>query len=153
MKDYGALVWVLPAILAGVCVAIQTGINSQLRLELQSPLQAALVSFLVGTIVLILLLIFRNEWRIDLSIVHQAPWWIWMGGVLGAFYVSSIVFVAPKIGAVAVSIYIIFGQLIMSVILDHYGWLGFPKISISIERIIGLIFVFIGVVLVARKSF
>lgn len=151
MKDYGALLWLMPAILAGVCVAVQTGVNSQLRLELQSPLQAALISFVVGTFVLMLILVARNEWRIDFGIAKEAPWWIWTGGVLGAFYVSSIVFVAPKIGAVAVSIYIIFGQLITSTILDHHGWLGFPKIAISAERIIGILLVLIGVILVAKS--
>lgn len=153
MKDMMTLLWAVPAIAAGICVAIQTGVNTQLRTYVGSPLQAAFISFLVGAFAIAIVLVIRREMNFSFSVIKTTPWWVWTGGLLGALYVSAIILIAPKIGAVATAIYIIFGQLLMSVILDHYGWLGFPKIALTPQRIVGVMCVFIGVLLVVKSPF
>ncbi|ADL12726.1 DMT family transporter [Acetohalobium arabaticum] len=142
------LIFMFFALLAGVIVTFQIGINSQLQLFLNNPVQAALVSFSVGTISLLLYSVIAGyDWP-TLQEALQTPWWIWIGGVLGAIYVFSTIFLAPKLGATVLISLIITGQLITSLILDHYGFLGFPQQAINPWRILGVILLIIGAVLI-----
>ena len=142
------LLFILFALLAGAIVTFQIGINSQLQLFLNNSVQATLVSFSIGTIALFLYSVIANyDWP-TLQQALQTPWWIWTGGILGAVYVFATIFLAPKLGATVLIGLIIAGQLITSLILDHYGFLGFPQQAINPWRILGVIFLIIGVVLI-----
>lgn len=141
----------LLAFTIGAGVAVQAGLNAQLRNYVGHPLFAALVNFVVGTACMIgLLLVLRVPLPISAS-VKAAPPWLWLGGALGAFYVASAVLIAPKLGAGAMFALLIAGQVAMSLILDHYGWVGFPKHPIGIWRVAGGALLIAGVVLVVRN--
>lgn len=142
------LLFMLCALLAGIILTFQIGINSQLQLFLNNPVQATLVSFSVGTISLFLYSVTVGYNWPTLQQTLQTPWWIWLGGILGAIYVFSTIFLAPKLGATVLISLIITGQLITSLILDHYGFLGFPQQTINLWRILGVVFLIIGAVLI-----
>lgn len=60
-----------------------------------------------------------------------APWWAWIGGVLGAYYVVINISFAYKLGAgTAVAVFVC-SQLGMSVVLDLTGLVGFQKRTFS----------------------
>ncbi|NIQ96673.1 MAG: DMT family transporter [Desulfuromonadales bacterium] len=143
-----SLFLVFIALIAGFIVPTQAGINAQLSLWTRSPVLAATVSFAVGTVAL---LIYAIVMRIPLpnwSSASSHPWWIWSGGVLGAFFVTATIMLAPKLGAALMVVLILAGQLIASLVLDHFGWLGFPVQQISAGRILGVALVAAGVLLV-----
>ena len=145
------LPYLLLAISVGACVAVQSGVNAQLRLYLGHPALAALTNFIVGTLALVLfLLATRAPWP-TLAAVGRAPAWTWIGGLLGAFYVASAVVIAPKLGAASMFALVIAGQVVMSLLLDQFGWIGFPEHPINIWRIVGALFLVVGVVLVVRN--
>jgi transporter family-2 protein len=79
------------------------------------------------------------------------PWWAWLGGVLGAFNIAMSIFLAPKLGALVLAISIVVGQIVASLVLDQNGWLGYPKIDITLNRVIGALFVVVGLILVVKK--
>jgi len=137
--------------LIGISLASQAGVNSQLRLALSNPIQAAFISFLVGTIILGIVAFLQGDTWFKSGTLTTIPWWAWIGGLLGAFNIAMSIFLAPKLGAVVLTVSVVCGQILASLALDHNGWLGFPKIEISINRIVGAIFVVIGLVLVAKK--
>jgi transporter family-2 protein len=138
----------LLAFIGGTAVVFQISINSQLGSFLGHPVQAALVSFTVGTIVLFLYSFTLNlEWP-ELNTIIQTPWWLWIGGALGAFYVFCTIFLAPKLGGATLIGLVISGQMIVSLILDHYGFLGFAQQPINIWRILGVFLLLIGVILI-----
>ena len=113
-----ALFLVLIALTVGVVLPAQAGINAQLRIWLGHPIQAALVSFTVGTLVLFASsLALRLSWP---SVDHlgSAPWWVWVGGIFGATYVSMAVVLAPRLGAATLIGASVAGQLIGSLLLD-----------------------------------
>ena len=139
------------SVLIGISLASQAGVNSQLRLALSNPIQAAFISFLVGTIILGIIAFFQGDAWFKSGALASIPWWAWIGGLLGAFNITMSIFLAPKLGAVVLAISVVCGQMIASLALDHNGWLGFPKIEISANRIIGAIFVVVGLFLVAKK--
>ncbi|RAS71578.1 DMT family transporter [Priestia endophytica] len=137
------------SILAGMALPTQFSVNAQLRNVVGSPVVASTVSFMVGAVALLVVSLFgkginiKKEW-------FEAPWWVWTGGLLGAFYVVATVILIPRIGAAATVSYIFAGQMIASVLIDHFGIIGVQSHSLSLPRLCGLILVLIGVVIVQK---
>jgi bacterial/archaeal transporter family-2 protein len=140
----------LLALGVGVGLVFQVGMNVTLRGVLLSPTVAALISFLVGSLALLLyILVTGAPWpaRAQLGAV---PLWAWFGGVLGAFYVASSIIVGPRLGAAALLALIVLGQLLASLVLDHFGWLGFAQHPLTLTRMFGAALLFGGVLLIVR---
>lgn len=53
------------------------------------------------------------------------PWWGWVGGVLGAFYVAVVILFAPVLGAATLMATFVCAQLATAVTLDTMGWVGY----------------------------
>ena len=137
MKDLSHYLLYLSAIGVGISLASQAGVNSQLRTALASPIQAAFLSFLIGTLVLGVVLIIQKDKWFTPSEALNLPWWAWLGGFLGAFNIAVSIYLVPKIGAVALAISVVSGQVIASIFYDQYGLLGYPKLELSLNRMIG----------------
>jgi transporter family-2 protein len=134
----------------GVAMASQAGVNAQLRQYLHSPYQAAFFSFVVGAMLLGLLLIVQQTIRPSFQELLNIPAWLWLGGLLGAFSISTAIIIAPRLGAASFTIVVVCGQLIMSLILDHFGWLGFDQHPINWQRVMGATLVVLGLVLTQK---
>jgi len=143
------VVWLylLFAFAAGVVLPFQAGINAELADWVHSPVRAAFVSFLVGAIVLLVAaaLVFKPlpSW----GRLGHAPWWVWIGGALGAFYVVGSIVSAPKLGAATLTTAVIAGQPLAALLVDHFGWVGFKQHALSPGRIAGMVLVGSGVAL------
>jgi transporter family-2 protein len=144
------MVWLylLFAVAAGAMLPVQFGINAQLSGWVSSPIRAAFVSFLVGTIALLILSAFVQKPMPSLARLGDVPWWVWTGGLLGAFYVAGSIVTAPKLGAVTLAAAFVFGQMLASVLVDEVGWVGFKEHHASPGRLAGVVLVGVGVVLV-----
>ena len=144
------MVWLylLFAFAGGAALPLQAGINAQLATWLGSPVRAAFVSFAVGTLVLLAAsaLVFKPlpSW----GRIGDAPWWVWIGGALGAFYVAASIVSAPKLGAAQLIALVVAGQALVSLFVDQFGWVGFEQKDISIGRLVGMVLVGAGVALV-----
>jgi transporter family-2 protein len=144
------VVWLylLFAFAGGVVLPFQAGINAELGGWLHSPVRAAFVSFAVGTLVLAVAaaLVFKPlpSW----ARLGDAPWWVWIGGALGAFYVAASIVTAPKLGAAQLVALVVAGQALASLVVDQFGWVGFEAKPISAGRAIGMVLVGAGVALV-----
>ena len=133
------------AIAAGAMLPVQFGINAQLASWVGSPLRATLVSFVVGAAVLfIATLIFARGWP-GAEKVGGAPWWVWIGGFLGAFYVLGSVVTAPKLGAATLVALVLAGQAAASLTVDHFGLVGFTESPVTPGRLLGIGLVAFGV--------
>jgi transporter family-2 protein len=138
------------AFASGLLLTIQVGLNAALRNAFGNPGTAALANFMVGTAgLLIYLLIARAEWP-GRAALAGAPAWAWLGGLMGAFYVASSVVVGPRLGAAALLALTVFGQLVASLVVDNYGWLGFPQQPLTVTRLVGAVLLLVGVVLIVR---
>jgi len=145
------LPYLLLALAAGACLPTQAGINTQLNLWTRSPILAAAISFGVGTTVLVLYALLARIPVPAAEDLSRNPWWIWTGGILGAFFVASTVILAPRLGAAAMVAAIIAGQMITSLVLDHCGWLGYAPQPVTIWRILGVGLIVCGVLLIRLK--
>ena len=140
--------YLLFAFAAGVVLPFQAGINAELAEWVQSPVRAAFVSFLVGTVILLLAALLVTRPLPSGNRLADAPWWVWVGGALGAFYVAGSIVTAPKLGAATLIALVVAGQALASVVVDHFGWVGFEAKPVTIGRIAGITLLGAGVVLV-----
>ncbi len=145
------LLFVLLAVAAGCLLPVQAGVNASLRLSLGHPILAAVTNFFVG---LSLLVSYAAATQIKLPAVSQiakAPWWCWVGGSMGTLLVLSGVVLSHRLGATTFAACIILGQLVASVVVDHFGWVGFQQHSINFQRVAGLVLLAAGVLLIQRS--
>ena len=139
------------AFFLGGLLPIQVGVNAELAKYINSSILAALVSFLVGGVCLILgALIFKTPLP-TLNQVTSLPTWLWGGGMIGAAVVLGSILAGPKIGALALISLLLAGQLVVSILIDHYGWLGFPIQKMNIQRFLGVLLL-VGGFLLIRKN-
>lgn len=133
---------------AGVMLPLQFGINAQLARWVESPVRAALVSFAIGTVVLLLAVVpLLRDWP-GAERLGAAPWWVWIGGGLGAFYVLGSIVAAPRLGAATLVAVILAGQAAASLLVDHFGWVGFEEHPVTPLRLAGVLLLAAGVLLV-----
>ena len=139
----------LLVMLAGGATALQAPTNARLAGALASPVNAAFVSFLVGTAALGLLAV-TLQTRPDVAAMKALPWWVWIGGLYGAIFVVTAAWSVPRLGVAMTVILMVAGQILISVLLDHFGALGVPKQPLNLTRLLGVLLVFGGVLLVRR---
>ena len=139
------------AFFLGGLLPIQVGVNAELAKYINSPILAALVSFLVGGVCLILGTLMFKVPLPTLNQVTSLPTWLWGGGMIGAAVVLGSIMAGPKIGALALVSLLLAGQLVVSILIDHYGWLGFPIQKMNIQRFLGVLLL-VGGFLLVRKN-
>jgi bacterial/archaeal transporter family-2 protein len=144
------IVLVLLAFGLGVLLPVQAGINAQLRTALGAPLAAALISFLIGTAALVAGALLARTPLPVAAAWSQSPWWYWVGGLIGAVYVAGAIVLAPRLGAATLIAAVVAGQMLISLVLDQFGWVGFPVHEITPVRLIGAALIIAGVLMVQR---
>lgn len=137
------------AMMMGLFMAIQPAINLELRRFVGSPAQAAMVSTSVSTISLafFVFVVQRKPWP-GLQAATTMPWWIWVGGLLGAAYVVMSVVLIQRLGAAFAFSLVILGQMGTAVVMDRLGWFGVTIHELTPGRLIGVALVVSGVVLI-----
>ncbi len=136
------------ALAAGMLMPVQAGINAKLANVVDGAIPAAFVSFLVGTLALGVVLAAMRQGVPFFQAAPVAAWWYWVGGALGAFFVTATVILAPRIGAGAMVALTLAGQVGASLFLDHFGLLGFPHIPFDVKRLVGAVLLAAGVYLI-----
>ena len=146
----GTYFFITLAILAGMAMPTQAVVNSKLATDIGNPILAAFISFAVGTIAIFVYILLTGIPLSDLAASKNAPLVAWTGGFLGAFFVSVMATVVPRIGVALAFSLAIGGQMIVTILTDHLGWLGVPEKPINWYRIGGASLITIGVILIRK---
>lgn len=140
----------LLALFAGALIALQAGMNSWLGVLLKNTLLATVVAFFVSIIVSgVVMLSVTKQWP-NVSDIQVVPWYLWLGGVLSATGVGLFYLLIPKLGVGTMMSYALTGQLVLAVIISHFGWFELPQVSINQTKVIGIAAMIIGLVLINR---
>ncbi len=142
--------FIILALFVGAFLPLQVGVNSKLAESVESPLVSALLSFCVGTIALLSYILITGAPLANALNAKNASPVAWIGGLLGAFYVAVSIVLLPKLGVATTVTLIIAGQMLMSLVMDHYGLLGVPVREISLARVGGATLVLAGVILIRK---
>ncbi|MDB5119405.1 MAG: hypothetical protein JWN56_623 [Sphingobacteriales bacterium] len=143
------IIWILLALISGAFLPIQAGLNTRLGKSINNPVYASMISFIVGALsVAIYILITRQQ--VVLAGLRTAPYYVYIAGLLGAFYVTIIVLAFPKIGPALTFGLVVAGQMIISILLDHFNILVAQQHSVNIWRFLGIALVIVGVVIIRK---
>jgi bacterial/archaeal transporter family-2 protein len=144
------LLFIAFAVIFGALAPTQAGVNMKLRNFVGDPVLAATVSFAVGTLALIAYAYFTKISVPEIGSTLKGPWWMWTGGFMGAFFVASAVVIAPVLGAGTMMCWMIAGQMAASILLDHFGLIGYAVRDASPMRIFGVLLVVAGAVIIEK---
>ncbi len=145
MNQTGLYLLLLASLAIGFSLASQAGVNAQLRLALHSPVQASFISFLLGTLILGVVALAEGKPWFREGGLSTIPWWAWLGGAFGAFNIAVSVYLAPKLGALVLAVSVVCGQVMASLLYDQQGWVGYPKIELNSQRLLGALLIVAGV--------
>nr|WP_253202375.1 DMT family transporter [Acinetobacter soli] len=127
---------ILLAVFGGAMLSVQAAINGQLGSQV-GVFKSAFLTFSVGALITALL-IFYFEPRHSLTLLDVSKWQL-LGAFCGVPYIVVMVLAVQRIGTAVATVAVIFGQLIMSMLIDNFGWLNNEALPFSIERFAALI--------------
>jgi transporter family-2 protein len=140
------MIEIIIGIAAGGILPIQTALGAKLRKVLKSPLRGALANFLVASVFLALILTCSGHGLlIDSTLLHTQPWWIWIGGLAGVVYMTGNIILFPRLGSVQTVIMPVLGQIVMSMLIDAFGWFGLPQVGFGWKRAAAALIVIAGI--------
>ena len=127
--------YTLLALFAGTMVPIQAAINGRLARALGSAIWAAAASGLMLAAVLAFVgaLVFRAGPRTDA--LAALPWWAWTGCLFGAVFLSATAALVPRLGAASMVALVMAGQVVASLLLDHFGAFGLTEQPADARRL------------------
>lgn len=140
------------SLVAGLAGAAQVAINGAFG-ERIGTLEATAFNLFVSSLILAGLLLVARAGVAGFSGVIDGirqPAWLWLGGVAGAVIVATITFAGPRIGALATIALLIAGQLVMGIVIDHYGLFGVERLPVDLTRFAGIVLLSVGALLVLR---
>ncbi|WP_299297726.1 DMT family transporter [uncultured Tateyamaria sp.] len=135
--------YALIMLLAGIGIPILAALNAALGTRLGSPAAAATVLFLIALSSASIVFVLTGAQ--GLSKVASAPKHLLLAGVLIAFYVLSITYIAPHFGVGNAVFFVLLGQLISAAAIDHFGLFGAQATSLSAARMGGIALMAAGV--------
>jgi transporter family-2 protein len=149
VQNIGAA-WLYPLILiAGALQAWGPPMNGALRKALENPWLASTVSFLpIVALLLVLFFCLPNPLPSAKSVGAMA-WWAPLGGLMGAFAVVMGLLFVDKVGAGAFAGLTITANILMSLVVDHYGLFGIQQHSLNLWRLVGGALMACGIALIA----
>ncbi len=141
---------VVLALAAGSALPVQAGVNAAIARYAGRAEWAGFISFAVGVVGLALWLAAARLAPPSALALSRAPWWAWLGGLLGAFYVTAVVFLTPRLGVAATLGLAVAGQMIGALVLDQLSAFGLAYRPVTPSRIAGAALLVVAVVLIRR---
>ena len=141
----------LSTLCIGAILPVQAVLNTKLGKQTGGPLISSLLSFLVGLICLFIINLFANYTALShMKLLSVSPWYVWTGGLLGAIYVSCVIFVNQQQGVALTFALVVAGQIFISLLIDHFGLFGSIVRPVSLPKIIGALLIVAGLVLIKK---
>ncbi|AZQ65264.1 DMT family transporter [Flammeovirga pectinis] len=147
------LLYISLALAAGALMPLQSNLNAKVGSTLGSPFLGTIINFMGGTLltVFIILVLVRPQLPTK-ELLQQLPPYYYLGGILGVVFVTTSLFLVPRIGALNVFASIIAGQIVASLLFDHFGLMGVPVKPITLQKIIGVTLLGTGLLLILKDN-
>lgn len=136
------------AFLAGAMISVQAPLNAMAAARLGHSLGAATLSFVVGALCLLAVTLVVARGQVAWGDAASLPPLLYLGGVLGAIFVTITIVLTPALGIGAVIALVIAGQVVAGLALDHFGLFGLAVREITVGRGVGAALAFVGALMV-----
>ena len=135
--------------IAGGMIAIQSVLNATLGQRMGQFGSVLVLTIVSIALLIVLILIFPTS-----ADLKQRPsfseWYLYIGGVLGVAILAAPIFLVPRIGTTSTLVAIVLGQMVMALLIDHFGIFASPKIEVTLTRVLGIALVAFGAFLVGK---
>lgn len=141
------LIWQIIALFDGFAFSIESTINGHVGIVLKSPIYSAFLTFLIASIILIVINILQGNFK-NMKLIASAhtPWWNFLGSIIGGINIFINAFLVPQIGIGLATILGLLGQIIISLVIDNWGFLGAEINKINKLQISGILTIILGIV-------
>ncbi len=145
-----SILYLLLSLMAGMMIPFQTAMNAQLGKSLHSPYYSAVTVFVVAFIGLVLYILSARYSFPGIQAYQSAPWWSYLGGILGGAYILLIVICSPRLGIGTVTTLVLLGQVVSALLIDSTGLMKTVVHPLNWQRVAGVLLVAAGVYLVKK---
>jgi len=143
------MLMILFTLIGGLTLSMQSAINGTFSRK-AGTIETTLLTFLTGTLFLAIFILFWGQG--NLLAILEVPKWQLSAVFLGVLFVLFIVMAVPKIGVIATNITVIFGQLVIGIVIDHFGWFNSLVIPIDANRWFALLFMIIALYFIYKGN-
>jgi transporter family-2 protein len=141
----------ISTLFVGAVLPVQAVLNSKLGKQTGGPLMGSLLSFLIGLIFLLVINLLTNYTALtSIKPLSVTPWYIWLGGLLGAAFVTCVILVNQQQGVALTFALIVTGQILISLLIDHFGLFGSAVQPISLTKVMGAMLIIAGLFLIKK---
>ena len=146
------IVWpIILAVTAGAFVPLQTGANAFLTKGLGNGMLSTFIVFVVAAVSSLIILAFQRPVVPSFHDMAETPLYAWLvGGVLGAAYIFILITTAPQLGMATVVGLVVLGQMLMAMLMDHYGWMGLSIHLFNWRRLAGAALMIVGLLIIRK---
>ena len=130
------MLWALLGVLGGAASATQTAINSAMGLRV-GIFVAALISITTTMTLLAFWVIPGLRVGVLMEQLQGTPAYLFLGGLFGGVFVVLMIVLAPRIGVGPSTLAAVCGQIIASLLIDHFGLLGATRLAVTGPQFIG----------------
>jgi len=142
-------IMLLVVIFGGAVLCAQSSINGRLGSEV-GVLESSWLTFVMGTLIsLLIAFFFEPQYSLNL---FTAPRWQLTGAFFGVTYMLIVVFAMPRLGAAATTVAVISGQLVMSLLIDNFGWFNNAVITMDGSRVAALVLLAIALFFIYKSN-
>ncbi|KKI92743.1 membrane protein [Bacillus sp. SA1-12] len=143
------MIMIVLNLIGGILLSAQSSINGTLSRK-AGAIETTLLTLITGSMFLAVVIIFFGSGK--LLNIFDAPKWQLSAAFLGALYMLLVIAAVPKIGVIATNIAAIAGQLIISLIIDHFGWFNSMVIPLDLNRAIALVFILVALYFIYKGN-
>ncbi|HKB21017.1 MAG TPA: DMT family transporter, partial [Gaiellaceae bacterium] len=138
------------SLIAGLAGTVQIAVMGKLGDRIGVVPALAFAAVVAAGVGVVALLVTRRSLVGFAHAAHQ-PWWLWIGGLMGAFVVFTITFAGPRIGTTSTVAVFLVGQFAAAIVVDRYGLFGLDRIPVGWPRVLGISLVAVGAALTLKK--
>lgn len=144
-------IWIAIVLIAGALLPIQASLNNKVADALGGPIIGAAAACVVTVAALLGIVALQLPTTpISWEGLRSLHWTAWLGGFIGALYLAVIILAYPRLGPAYTFCLLVFGQVLASLLMEHFNVLVTQPHPISPMRVIGLLCVVLGIFLIRK---
>lgn len=145
-----ALSFLAIAFFMGIVTSIYLPMNGAVGKQVGSALLANIPFYFLGTVTTLILFSFTRDFA-AIPKLKEVPHYLYLSGFISAFLVLGSTWLLPKLGTGPFFVLFVAGQIIMALIVSHFGLLASPQDPITLRKLVGVAFLMTGVALSTLK--
>lgn len=142
------IIAILAGIIGGLAVGFQGPISSLMSQRI-GMLPSVFMVHLSGAVIALALIV-ASFTGFEPSSLKELPWYAYVSGAFGVIIICCISFAMPRIGVAATVTAIVVGELLLSAVIDHFGWFSVAVQPIDMRRLAGLAVLILGTYLMVK---